>query len=423
MRRRTVLGVLALVLLAGAYGAREVLNRLGGPRVPVEVSAERGATATARTETPIDVVQPAAPDVEPETVPRARIAFEQAAAPEPRARSRERRASSAEPLTESASITGRVSTPSGIALRDVMVSAAPDSRTKGTKLWTRTDGDGRFEFEVPARFDLVYRIQVAGTSEDRTLRRLIQTMKGQGGLRRDEVPPGQEGVDFVIPVPGSLTLIAIDARNGNAIGFSVQWRHEDEEEFKDYGWGGQRFRPNEKGQITIGFPAGPIVLRLSEPGYTPLERAFVVPPTTSALPEVVEFEPSARVEMTLLMEPGTTPRDFNSNLGQFVPKDDRGRPRYVAQVMLLTAEEHERYLNAKRRDVDNLWRENLMGPLHREGRVFEDEDGTWTAWPQPGTYHLAAFPRETSFDPPTVVVGTKDISFGAVARPRSSKQR
>lgn len=317
-----------------------------------------------------------------------------------------------------ARIAGHVTTPSGLALEAVMVSAAPDDRRRGTKVWTRTDASGRFELEVPERFDVRYRVQVAGTTEDRSLRRLIQTLKASGELRVDGVLAGREDLEFRIPVPGNLVLIPIDRATGLGLpGLRVESRPPGDGDFRPHGWGLQRIPPDDEGRFTIGLPAGPIVLRLTEPGYQPLERSFVVPATTEPLPAVVEFDRCARIELTVVPAPGSRAGDYHPRFGRGDPRDELGRPIYAATVLLLTDDEHRRYRAAKRVDRDDAWVKELLGRLEREGRRFEDEDGRLVAWPPPGRYRFAALPRSSRFVPEGLTVERADRGVTVEVRP------
>jgi len=413
---RTALAATALVLVGLAWWTWARLDPTEHEAPPVGVGGVPVAAAESEVGAPL-------------VAPRDEVAEEARSAPEappatesktpafaPTARDRARRSES--PRTETTSISGHVRTPSGLALDDLMVSAAPDDRRKAKKVWTRTDDSGRFEFEIPRRQDVVYRVQVAGTTEDRALRRLIQGLKAQGELRAEDVLPGQANVDFLVPIPGSLTLIAVDRATGAELGgLMVESRLESEPDFRPHGWGLQRIAPDDKGRFTIGLPAGPIVLRLSEPGYIPVEHTFVVPPTEAPLPEVVEFDACARVDLDVAMAPGSSPGDFDPRFRGLVPRDALGRPMYAAQVMLLREDEHALYVTADHESRDDVVWNELSGRLKREARLFEDEGDVLSAWPPPGRYHLAAVPHRTRFDPPTIEVGTEDLQVEATASP------
>ena len=417
MRRWAVLAGTALGLVGVALVARTVLERGGRSAAPITTSQAAELQDRRAPETALVAPGPVAERehraaADPTTALTGDV-LEPAGGP----RALRRPDESAETI-ETTSISGRVSTPSGLGLADVMVSAAPDSRRKAHKVWTRTNVDGHFEFEVPQRFDLVYRVQVGGSTEDRVLRRLIQSLKGQGELRVDDVVPGRDDIDFVIPVPGSVSLIAVDRVTGvGLVGLTIESRLPSEPDFHPHGWGLQRMPPDDQGRFTVGLPAGPIVLRLSDPGYAPVERPFDVPPTREPLPVVVEFDPCARLELNVVMKPGTLPGEYNSQLGNIVPRDDFGQPAYKASVMLLTDDEHERFSAATRREVDDVWLKELSARVRRESRLFEDEDGTRVAWPPPGRYHLAAFPRQSQFEPATIEVGQVDRAVTVEVRP------
>lgn len=412
VRRRAVVAGLALAACAaGVWAVRRALPaspaRGGAPEEP---AAGTRATPRAAEVVPVAPVPRGTTDSAPRERAMA-VAPDPSAAPASETKQGDlsslgQAADGRADLPGQAPIGGQVGTPAGTPLARVMVSAAPDRREPGLKkLWTRTDASGRYRFHVPERQDVTYRVQVAGSSEDWDLRRLIQSMKRAGGLRAEGVLPGSEHVDFEIPVPGRLNLLVVDAETGLAVDdVAVRWKHAGDDSLRPYSRGQQGLVPQQEGRLSLPFPTGPIELELSAVGYARHRGTYEVIPGRGSTPLVVELEPNPSLRVHLVVPPEATARDFNPDVGPFSRRNPDGSLFYPGNILLVTGDEWDR---AKAEVVDNwtTFAAKNWTALDLGNRWLVRVSGNeFVARPEPGRYRLVAFPDLTQFDPEYVEV-------------------
>lgn len=270
MNPRPIRLALIAVLAAGLAGAAWWF--LGGSTGGIEgtlAGSSRGDTATpSRDQSELAGVQGSVP---PNTRTKAAEAAEEVwgwdeptEEPDP---SRSISTGRPAPGEEDGWIMGQILSRGGAALPEILVSALPIQRQEGaTKLWARTDGKGRYAFDVSQFRTQPYRIQVAGCSKDLALKRMIRLHRNE--LRAEDVRAGSHGVNFTIPIIGRMELLLTDATNSQPIrSYNLRWRHRGSDEFQRYLGPPADFGPDVNGISRLHLPLGELDLEVFAEGY------------------------------------------------------------------------------------------------------------------------------------------------------------
>lgn len=300
-----------------------------------------------------------------------------------------------QPGEEHGWIMGQILSRGGAALPEVLVSALPIQRQAGaTKLWARTDGKGRYGFDVSAFPTQAYRIQVAGCSEDLALKRMIRLHRDE--LRAEEIRAGEHGVNFTIPIIGRMELLLTDATNSQPVlSYNLRWRHRDGSEFERYRGPPGDFGPDEDGISRLHLPLGELDLEILALGYE--GRTLQCSTTMGATGPRFHLALQPMVPIRIVIE-GSKPFELFQVQGLALVSEQEldelwAKPRSVADVdSALEAEFGGRRgspISEGFERPDN----GLSGfaSLEMGGRLLENErrgTGVWTGFAPQGDWHL-----------------------------------
>lgn len=276
---------------------------------------------------------------------------------------------------EFSSITGRVTSDSGVPLAGVSIRAT--CQEGGGCEWSaKTDSEGAYSVEVrtPHTYEL--------SAEKLAVR------------SHPDIQAGASGVDFVLPTAGTLRLRVLDAETGADIkmlgSFSsseIQWRETGTEKYRRTRWRDQRNRrAYEDGVATFELPTGAVDLVISfrRSGYAPL-LVSGIPVSTLENPQPAVIELQRGIDVTLAFEP-------------VIRRAVRGSRRLL---FLLEASElngvsgpYPGWIPPANNSYDDIIYYRKPGLL---GEMITGS--TTVRGLVPGTYHFRALPPELVFEP------------------------
>ncbi|MEM1451847.1 MAG: sigma-70 family RNA polymerase sigma factor [Planctomycetota bacterium] len=297
-------------------------------------------------------------------------------------------------------IRGVVVEANGQPAADVFLSATQYSASGFVHAQSKTDAAGRFELST-------------APGDPYTVR----AFRDRGLSVSEEIAPGTEDVELVLPAAGAIHVRLVDAATGELILptgsqlWRIAWRPTGEDAFKDF-----RDTDVVEGVIRLVVPlreeaeTADLEVTMTEEGYAPYRAHGISIARADESPRVLDIELQRGLSCKLKLV-GEEPLTLEQRTGRLVfalHEDEEGALRGPFP--------QQGGPSNQRINGVNMWI-GSPGLLHRLVDFEDDRTATLTGL-APGRYSLAVFPDELAFEPATFEVTQDGTTMGLDWAPR-----
>ncbi len=275
--------------------------------------------------------------------------------------------------TDRVPLSGYVVDERGTPMGGVNVYASADLDEQRHTGRDTTKADGSFYMLVSSGPGLFYR---------------LSAHQNYRTAKKDNISPGADGIELVLPDVGLLRLKAIDAFTRESIGARLYYRRHAEEALTMLYQGGSRFKPGPDGSFLARFPIGTfeVVVTNGDENYVP-----------------------ARIERVRITYEDVTEASTSLDRGVPTGVTFKGDPEVVA---LFQKEFKQNRIHAI--SLEQEAERKRGGPYHKREvwgyqRLFRkgDSRGEFRAL-APGTYRLLGLPKKVLLRPTTFEIQPRD---------------